>query len=79
MMIKKSNTEARGSVLSREADRARETRTNLLEWRSSAHLRFIRGDLIVWREAPSRNYMTSSLKFCTLLPATQNIKTRHKI
>ena len=36
MTIKKSNTEARGSVLSRETDRARETRTNLLEWRSSA-------------------------------------------
>ena len=38
MTIKKSNTEARGSVLSRETDRARETRTNLLEWRSSAHV-----------------------------------------
>ena len=31
MKIKKLNTEARGSVLSGETDRARETRTNLLE------------------------------------------------
>ena len=79
MKLNQADTGARGSVLSGETDRARETRTNLLEWRSYLHVGFIRGDLIVWREAPSRNYTTPLSSFVLYFRATQSIKTRHEL